>query len=47
VAHEQMSEHAVKGGVLFAGEVRVFVKREIAGPANLLDSAERAEGIAL
>lgn len=47
VAHEQMLEHAVKRGVLLAVELRVFKKRNIPGSASLLDSAERANRIAL
>jgi len=47
VAYEQMLEHAVKPSVLLAVELRVLEKRKIPSPANLLDSAERTNRIAL
>jgi hypothetical protein len=47
MAHEQMFQHALEGGVLLAVEFRILEKRDVAGPASLLDSAERANRIAL
>ena len=47
MAHEQVFQHALEGSVFLAGEFRILEKRDVAGPASLLDSAERANCIAL
>lgn len=47
MAYEQMFEDDVKRGVFFAAELGVFEERNIASSANLLDSAERDNCIAL